>query len=215
MHIPHVSSADCLEPLRAARARGLPVTAETCPHYLTLSAEQVPEGATAFKCCPPIRSAANRDRLWKGLADGVLGCVVSDHSPTVPELKVPDFARAWGGVSSLQLGLPAVWTEARRRGHTLADVVRWMAAGPAGLAGLGGKGAIAVGADADLVAFDPDATRTVDAHRLAHRNPVSPYHGRTLHGVVRATWLRGRPAGDVPRGRLLTGPAAGPEAADA
>ncbi len=204
VHILHVSSADSLEPLRAARARGVMISAETCPHYLTLTAEEVPEGATAYKCCPPIRSAANRDLLWKGLADGVLGCVVSDHSPSTPDLKVPDFARAWGGVSSLQVGLPAVWTEARRRGHTLADVVRWMAAGPAALADLAGKGVITVGADADLVAFDPTAEFTVDVAELAHRNPVSPYHGRTLHGVVRTTWLRGRPTGAAPRGDLLT-----------
>jgi allantoinase len=203
VHILHVSAADCLEPLRAARARGVMITAETCPHYLTLAAEDVPEGDTAYKCCPPIRSAANRDLLWKGLADGVLDCVVSDHSPSPPDLKVPDFARAWGGVSSLQIGLPAVWTEARRRGHRLADVVRWMATGPAALADLSGKGAIAVGADADLVAFDPDASFTVDVAELAHRNPVSPYHGRTLQGVVRDVWLRGRPVDGLPRGRLL------------
>ncbi|WP_440097775.1 allantoinase AllB [Streptosporangium sp. H16] len=205
-HILHVSSALCLEPLAKARREGVRLTAETCPHYLTLMAEEVPEGATQFKCCPPIRSSANRDELWRGLADGVLGCVVSDHSPSTPDLKVPDFAAAWGGISSLQLGLTAVWTEAARRGHGLGDVVRWMAGNPAelaGLAGLRGKGAIAVGADADLVAFDPDAVHTVDVSALHHRNPVTPYHGRTLVGEVRTTWLRGRAVGREPRGALL------------
>ncbi|MBG0821975.1 allantoinase AllB [Planomonospora sp. ID91781] len=202
-HILHVSSALCLEPLARARRAGVGITAETCPHYLTLAAEQVPEGDTAFKCCPPIRSGENRDALWRGLADGVLDCVVSDHSPSAPDLKVPDFAAAWGGISSLQLGLAAVWTEAPRRGHGLGDVVRWMARNPAALAGLDGKGAIAAGADADLVAFDPGASRTVDASSLHHRHPVTPYHGRTLRGVVRATWLRGRLAGGTPLGRLL------------
>lgn len=202
-HILHVSSALCLEPLAKARREGVRLTAETCPHYLTLMAEEVPEGATQFKCCPPIRSSANRDELWRGLADGVLGCVVSDHSPSTPGLKVPDFAAAWGGISSLQLGLTAVWTEAARRGHGLGDVVRWMAEHPAALAGLRGKGAIAVGADADLVAFDADAVHTVDVSTLHHRNPVTPYHGRTLRGEVRTTWLRGRVVGNDPQGTLL------------
>jgi allantoinase len=201
-HIVHVSSASCLEPLRAARAAGVRITAETCPHYLTLTAEEVPEGATQFKCCPPIRSAANRDLLWRGLAEGVLDCVVSDHSPSPADLKVPDFAAAWGGVSSLQLTLPAVWTEARRRGHGLADVARWMARGPADLVGLAAKGRIEPGRDADLVAFDDAAEFTVDVHGLHHRHPVSPYHGRTLTGVVRTTWLRGVPVGAAPAGRL-------------
>ncbi|MEU9885555.1 allantoinase AllB [Sphaerisporangium sp. NPDC051011] len=203
VHILHVSSADCLEPLEAARRDGVRITAETCPHYLTLTAEQVrgPE----FKCCPPIRDAGNRERLWEGLAAGVLSCVVSDHSPSTPDLKVPDFAAAWGGISSLQVGLPAIWTEARERGHTLADVTRWMASGPARLAGLAAKGAIAAGNDADLCAFDDTATFTVEAGRLRHRNPVTPYHGRTLTGVVRATWLRGRPVTDAtpPFGELI------------
>ncbi|GAA3149401.1 allantoinase AllB [Planomonospora alba] len=203
VHILHVSSALCLEPLARARRAGVRVTAETCPHYLALAAEQVPEGATAFKCCPPIRSAGNREALWRGLADGVLDCVVSDHSPSTPDLKTPDFATAWGGVSSLQLGLPVVWTEASRRGYGLADVAGWMARNPAALAGLDGKGAIAAGADADLVAFDPAGSLTVDAAALHHRNPVTPYHGMTLRGVVRATWLRGRLVGETPAGVLL------------
>ncbi|MFI6497409.1 allantoinase AllB [Nonomuraea typhae] len=193
VHILHVSSAACLGPLREAQAAGIPITAETCPHYLTLAAEQVPAGATAYKCCPPIRSAANRDLLWQGLADATLTCVVSDHSPSPADLKVPDFAAAWGGIASLQLGLTAVWTEASRRGHDLADVARWMAEGPARLARISGKGTIAPGNDADLVAFDPEAAHVVDAHALHHKNPVTPYHGLALKGVVRTTWLRGRP----------------------
>ncbi|MDP4506336.1 allantoinase AllB [Nonomuraea turcica] len=203
VHILHVSSADCLDVLEAAQADGVAVTAETCPHYLTLTAEQVPEGATAYKCCPPIRSEANRDRLWEGLARGVLSCVVSDHSPSPADLKVPDFAAAWGGIASLQLGLPAVWTEASRRGHGLGDVVRWMSANPAGLADISGKGGIKPGNDADLVAFDPAADNPVDAARLHHKNAVTPYHGRVLKGAVLTTWLRGRPVDGEPHGRFL------------
>jgi allantoinase len=202
-HIVHVSAAACVEPLRQARCDGVRITAETCPHYLTLSAEEV--GGPAYKCCPPIREAANRDALWQALADGVLIGVVSDHSPSTPDLKVPDFAAAWGGVSSLQLGLPAVWTAARSRGYGLADVARWMAEGPARLAGLPYKGAIRAGADADLVAFDPDAVFTVDVAALHHKNPISPYDGYTLRGVVRTTWLRGAAVDfTTPRGRFLT-----------
>ncbi|MEV4297362.1 allantoinase AllB [Microbispora rosea] len=202
-HIVHVSAAACVEPLRAAQSAGVRVTAETCPHYLTLAAEQVT--GPAYKCCPPIREAANRDALWRALADGVLMGIVSDHSPSTPDLKVPDFAAAWGGISSLQVGLPVVWTAARARGHGLADVARWMAEGPARLAGLPHKGAIREGNDADLVAFDPDAEFTVDVAALHHRNPVSPYHGARLAGVVRTTWLRGTPVDlATPRGRLLT-----------
>ncbi len=207
-HVLHLSSATALPLIAGARAAGVRITAETCPHYLALAAEHVPAGATEFKCCPPIRDAANADRLWRALADGLITCVVSDHSPCTPELKrrdTGDFAAAWGGIASVQLGLPVVWTAARDRGFTLADVVRWMARRPADLVGLHAKGRIAVGADADLVAFDPDATFTVDPHALHHRNPVTPYAGRVLTGVVRATWLRGRPVtGDAPEGRLLT-----------
>ncbi|MBP2702428.1 allantoinase AllB [Microbispora sp. RL4-1S] len=203
-HIVHVSAAACLEPLRRARAEGVRITAETCPHYLTLSAEQVT--GPAYKCCPPIREAANRDALWEALAEGLLMGVVSDHSPSPAEMKVPDFAAAWGGVSSLQLGLPAVWTAARARGFGLADVTRWMAEGPARFAGLPGKGAIRVGADADLVVFDPDAGFTVDVAALHHRNPVSAYDGHELTGVVRRTWLRGTAVDfTTPRGRFLSG----------
>jgi allantoinase len=200
VHILHVSSAAVLPLLRQAREDGVQVTAETCPHYLTLAAEEVPDGDTAFKCCPPIRDESNRDQLWAALANGEFIAIVSDHSPSTPDLKLlqkyggsGDFAAAWGGIASLQLGLPAIWTEARRRGHTLGDVVRWMSQGPASLVGLTGtKGAIAVGNDADLVAFDPDAEFAVQADRLHHKNPVTPYAGRTLTGVVRTTWLRGR-----------------------
>ncbi|WP_405007225.1 allantoinase AllB [Kitasatospora purpeofusca] len=216
VHVLHVSSAAVLPLLRRARADGVRVTAETCPHYLTLAAELIPDGGTAFKCCPPIRDEANRDALWEALAAGEFTAVVSDHSPSTPDLKLlpehggsGDFAAAWGGIASLQLGLPAVWTEARRRGRTLAEVVGWMSAGPARLVGLDGrKGAIAVGHDADLVAFDPDADFAVHAAELHHRNPVTPYAGRTLTGAVRTTWLRGRvvdPGGE-PFGVQLTRP---------
>ncbi|HEX2357659.1 MAG TPA: allantoinase AllB [Micromonosporaceae bacterium] len=207
VHVLHLSSAGALHQLAAARRAGVRITAETCPHYLALVAEAVPDGATEFKCCPPIRGSANREGLWRGLADGLIDCVVSDHSPCPPELKRPDtgdFAAAWGGIASLQLGLPVVWTEARRRGFTLADVVRWMADAPARLVGLRGKGRIETGYAADLVAVDPDATFAVVPERLHHRHPVTPYAGRTLSGVVQGGWLRGvRLDPDVPRGRLL------------
>ncbi len=194
VHVLHLSSAAALPMLAAARREGVRVTAETCPHYLGFAAEAVPDGATQYKCCPPIRDAANRERLWAGLAEGTIDCVVTDHSPCTPELKrldVGDFGHAWGGVSSLQLGLSAVWTQARARGFTLAEVVRWMAAGPAAVAGLTGKGSIALGHDADLVVLAPDQARVVDPRRLRHRHPLTPYAELPLTGVVRSTWLRG------------------------
>ncbi len=206
VHVLHLASAASLPLIAAARAAGTAVTAETCPHYLTFCAEQVPDGATEYKCCPPIRDAANRDGLWAGLASGLIDAVVSDHSPCPPELKqraAGDFGAAWGGISSLQLGLPAVWTAARAGGHGLAEVVRGMAAGPAAVAGLARKGAIAAGCDADLVAFDDTASFTVDPARLRHRHPVTAYAGRTLTGVVRRCWLRGQEIGAAPAGLLL------------
>jgi allantoinase len=207
VHVLHLSSSDALGVLARARRDGVPVSAETCPHYLTFEAEAIPDGATQFKCCPPIREAENRERLWRGLADGVVDLVVSDHSPCDPELKrldSGDFGAAWGGIASLQLSLPAAWTAARARGHRLADLARWMAEGPATLAGLPGKGRIAPGADADLCVFAPEATFVVDPARLHHRHPVTPYAGRRLAGVVRSTWLRGlQVTGDDPGGRLL------------
>jgi allantoinase len=207
VHVLHLSSSDALPLVAAARRAGVRVTAETCPHYLTLRAEDVPDGATQFKCCPPIREAANQDLLWQGLRDGVVDCVVSDHSPCTAELKrfdTGDFGQAWGGIAGLQLGLPAVWTAARERGVALPDVVRWMATAPADLVGLRRKGRIEAGHDADLVVFAPDASFVVDAAALYHRNAVTAYHGRSLTGVVRSTWLRGRRVdGGSPRGQLL------------
>jgi allantoinase len=209
-HVVHLSSSDAVPMLRAARADGVDISVETCPHYLTFEAEDIPDGATELKCCPPIREGANREALWAALTGGDVDFVVSDHSPCTPDLKARgggDFGAAWGGIASVQLGLPAVWTGARARGHGLADVVRWMATAPADRVGLGHKGRIAVGADADLVRFAPDEERTVDVADLHHRNPVSAYAGRRLAGVVRESWLRGTPVDiggqDAPQGRLL------------
>ncbi len=204
VHVVHLSSAGALVLLEEAKADGVRVTVETCPHYLVLAAEVVPDGATEVKCCPPVRGAANRDALWRGLADGVIDMVVSDHSPCPADLKGDgDFGAAWGGIAGLQLGLPLVWTEARRRGHTLADVVRWMATAPAALARLATKGAIFAGSAADLVAFAPDEGWVVEPALLHHRHPVSPYSGTGLRGAVRSTWLAGVPVDGTPRGRLL------------
>jgi allantoinase len=207
-HVLHLSSSDALPLLARARGDGVRITVETCPHYLAISAEEIPDGATQFKCCPPVREASNRELLWQGLAGGTIDCVVSDHSPCPPELKrfdTGDFGLAWGGIASLEIALPVVWTEARRRGFSLPDVVRWMAERPARLAGLERKGRIAPGRDADFCVFAPDEVSVVEPHRLHHRHPITPYGGRSLAGVVRGTWLRGQElAGDEPRGRLLT-----------
>jgi allantoinase len=204
VHVVHLADADALPTLREARAADVRITVETCPHYLTFAAEEVPDGATSFKCCPPIREAWHREALWTALIAGDVELVVSDHSPCTPDLKrldVGDFGAAWGGIASLQVALPVVWSGARERGLRLDRVVRWMAAAPARLAGLPDKGAIAVGKDADLVAFAPDAAWTVG--QLEHRTPVTPYAGRRLYGVVRRTWLRGELADGSPIGQLL------------
>jgi allantoinase len=205
----HLSSSDELSEIAEARRDGVPVTVETCPHYLTFCAEEIADGATQFKCCPPIREAGNRELLWRGLVDGTIDCVVSDHSPCPPELKrldTGDFDAAWGGIASLQLGLPAVWTQARRRRRSLTDVARWMAEQPAGIAGLTTKGRIAVGLDADFCVFAPDEAFVVDQAKLRQRHPITPYDGMPLAGVIRSTWLRGEQLDldGPPRGRLLT-----------
>lgn len=207
-HVVHLSSSDALATIRAAREAHVPLTVETCPHYLTFAAEEIPDGATAYKCAPPIRERENREKLWGALREGLVDQVVTDHSPSTVELKCSgsgDFMEAWGGISSLQLGLAAVWTEARARGASPSDLARWMSAAPAGLAGLTGKkGAIAVGRDADLVLWDPDGAFDVDAATLEHRNKITPYHGRTLRGVVRRTLLRGETIYE--RGKGFGGP---------
>src|SRR5579872_2362324 len=203
-HIVHVSSSDALPMIAAARREGVRITAETCPHYLTLTAEEIDD--TAGKCSPPVREAANRELLWAGLRDGRLDLVVSDHSPCTAAMKAPgDWDRAWGGISSLQLALPLVWTQARARGIGLAQVAAWMSAAPARLAGLAAKGRIAPGYDADLCVLAPEQSFVVDPARLHHKHPATtPYAGRMLHGVVRATILRGRLTDPArPRGQLL------------
>lgn len=194
-HIVHLSSANGLDALRRARDAHGPLTAETTPHYLYFDAEQVPDGATEFKCAPPIRGHANREELWRGLREGLFTAVVSDHSPCTPELKrmdAVDIARAWGGIASLQFGLPIVWTEAKKRGIAFEQIVHLMTTGPATLAGLGDrKGKLAAGFDADIVVFDPDAHFVVREELVQHRHKVTPYAGETLTGVVRATYVRG------------------------
>ncbi|MEU6673021.1 allantoinase AllB [Streptomyces sp. NPDC046925] len=208
VHVLHLSSSNALPLIAAAKREGVKLTVETCPHYLTLTAEEVPDGASEFKCCPPIREAANQDLLWDALADGTIDCIVTDHSPSTADLKTDDFATAWGGISGLQLSLPAIWTEARKRGHSLEDVVRWMSTRTSELVGLDQKGAIEAGRDADFAVLAPDETFTVDPAELQHRNRVTAYAGKTLSGVVKSTWLRGERilhGGEFsePAGRLL------------
>jgi allantoinase len=197
LHIVHLSASEALHELKVARSEGLAVTVETCPHYLHLTSETIPDGATAFKCAPPIRSGQNREMLWKGLRDGVIDLVVTDHSPCPPEMKrfkEGNFRAAWGGISSLSMALPLMWTEASRRGFTLRDLARWMAEKPAQLAGCQRhKGKIAPGFDADFVVFDSESDFVVSEERLHYRYPASPYIGEKLRGVVKATYLRGKP----------------------
>jgi len=206
-HVVHLSSAAGLAEIAAGKAAGVRITAETCPHYLSLDADSVPDGATSFKCCPPIRDRAEQDALWAGLLDGTIDCVVSDHSPCTAELKLleeGDFGTAWGGIASLQIGLSVVWTAARGRGVPLATVVGWMSSATAALAGLSDRGRIAEGCVADFAVFAPDEEWTVHATELAHRNKVTPYDGLELVGRVRSTLRRGIPVTDVPAGELIT-----------
>lgn len=195
LHIVHLSASSALAELRVARSEGLPVSVETCPHYLHLTAERIPRAATLFKCAPPIRSKENRERLWQALRDGIIDLVVTDHSPCPPDMKrlaEGNFASAWGGIASLSVALPVIHTEATRRGFSLCDIARWMAEGPAKLAGCDDrKGRIAAGYDADFVIFDTDSEFEVSEHRLYYRHPVSPYLGEMLRGEVKATYLRG------------------------
>ena len=195
LHIVHLSASQALPELRATRSEGLAVTVETCPHYLHFAAETVPNGATLFKCAPPIRSRQNRDQLWQGLRDGIIDLVATDHSPCPPEMKQivkGSFKSAWGGIPSLSVALPAMYTEARARGFALNDIARWMAEAPAKLAGCDTrKGRIAAGFDADFVVFDTEGEFVVSEDRLHFRHPFSPYLGEKLRGVVKATYLRG------------------------
>ena len=207
VHIVHLSSAAGVELVRSAKADGVAITAETCPHYLTLDAETIPDGSPQFKCCPPIRGRRDQDALWAGLADGTIDIVVTDHSPAPADIKqmtVGDLGTAWGGVSSLQFGFAVVWTAARRRGIPLTDVVGWMSTGTADLVGLEQKGRIAVGADADLVILADGDQFDVQLGDIRHRHPITPYLGATLAGRVHEVFLHGRPLreGEI-RGTLL------------
>ena len=222
LHIVHLSTAKALPILAAARREGLPVTVETCPHYLHCAAEEIADSATLFKCAPPIRSAANREALWQALRDGLIDLIATDHSPCPPAMKRRDeglWNQAWGGIASLGLALPVMWTALNRRGIDLAQrsewVAAWMAAGPARLAGLSGrKGALIPGADADFIVFDPHIAWTVAPKHLHFRHKLSPYLGAELHGCVEETWLRGEnifsinkhasPFIGPPRGKELT-----------
>jgi len=214
VHIVHHSSADSLVLLREAKAAGVRITAETCPHYLYFAAEEIPDGATEYKCCPPIRERENRERLWQALANGTLDMVVSDHSPCPPAMKSRDdgdFMKAWGGISSLQLRLPVMWSEALRRGHTISQLTEWLCAAPARQVGLGErKGKLAVEHDADLVIWNPESEFQVTPEMIHHRHRLTPYAGRRLRGIVQTTFLRGEKVydggsfSDRPAGRLLS-----------
>ena len=213
VHIVHLSSAEAVPILRDAQREGVRITAETCPHYLHFAAEDIPKGATEFKCCPPIREQRNREQLWEGLANGTIGLIVSDHSPCPGEMKLResgDFMKAWGGIASLQLRLPVIWTEAQRRRFSLLDVTKWLCANPAKQVSLDSrKGSIAVGNDADLVVWNPDQQFTVAATALHHRHKITPYNGEPLLGVIEKTFLRGQKIydvghfADVPHGQML------------
>jgi allantoinase len=195
IHIVHLSSAGALGIIRTAKADGVSITAETCPHYLHFAAEDIADGATEFKCCPPIRARENREQLWEALRDGAIDMIVSDHSPCPPDMKLReqgDFMNAWGGISSLQLRLPVIWTEAKARGFDLTRIVEWLCAAPARQVGLNQKGSLTAGADADIVIWNPDKEFQVQPEMIQHRHKLTPYAGETLQGVVEKTFLRGQ-----------------------
>ncbi len=206
-HIVHLSSAGGLDTLRRAQDARIALTAETTPHYLYFDAESIPDGAPQYKCAPPIREHENREQLWRGISDELITAIVSDHSPCTPELKKlgeGNFAHAWGGISSLQFALPIVWTEARKRGVRLEAISKLMSEGPAHLAGIEHrKGKLAAGYDADLVVFDPQERFRVEPSMIEHRHKVTPYAGHELYGVVKATYVRGRLAGDEVIGQWI------------
>jgi allantoinase len=204
VHVLHLSDAGALPMIRAAKDDGVRITVETCPHYLAFESGSIPDGATAYKCCPPIRDDGNRDALWAGLLDGTIDMVVTDHSPSTADLKVDDWGLAWGGIAGLQLGLRAVWTEAARRGLPLDAVLPAVTTGPAALAGFADRGRIAPGSLAHFAVFDPDAVDTISAGDLAHRNPVSAFDGLQVRGRVTQTWLRGQRITSVTDGSTAT-----------
>jgi len=207
VHIVHLSSSTAVPMIREAKARGINITVETCPHYLTIAVEEIPDGATQFKCAPPIREAANQEHLWAALRDGTIDFVASDHSPAPPQVKCTDtgdYMRAWGGIASLQLTLPLLWTSAHKRGFGISEVADWLCRLPAKFAGLSRKGEIAPGKEADLVVWNPDQSFQVQADKMFFRHKLTPYSGRTLFGVVQSTFLRGEEiyaSGDFPAGR--------------
>lgn len=213
VHIVHHSSSDALPMLRAARGEGLPLTVETCPHYLTFASEEISDGATHFKCCPPVRERENREKLWEAVADGIIDMVVSDHSPCTPALKLQDtgdFMEAWGGISALQFGLPVMWTNLKKRGFGLTDLTRLMSVAPAKLAGFDdSKGKLAVGFDADIVIWNPEEKFTVVPELIQHRHKLTPYSGMELFGKIKAAYVSGQKVfkngrfGESEFGRLL------------
>lgn len=195
IHIVHLSSDNALAMIRNAKAKGLPLTVETCPQYLYFSAEQIPDGATAFKCAPPIREAANNQQLWQALQDRAIDFISTDHSPAPPALKALDsgnFKTAWGGIASLQFSLPVMWTKARAEGASVLDIYDWMSARVAQFLHLEKrKGKIAVGYDADLVVWNPEASFVVEEEHIFHRHKVTPYLEEELYGLVQATYVNG------------------------